>query len=123
MAVGESLLGRVFLDLNVLPHFLIGGSTGSGKTNLLQLILMQLLRQGSMVFIVDFKGAVDYLNRAWCQDSRLVFTPEELTAVLEQFIVELEGAENGRSARLEPGTSSNTAARPGRTLPLCPRRG
>lgn len=63
MAVGESLLGRVFLDLNVLPHFLIGGSTGSGKTNLLQLILMQLLRQGSMVFIVDFKGAVDYLNR------------------------------------------------------------
>lgn len=103
VAVGESLLGRVFLDLNVLPHFLIGGSTGSGKTNLLQLILMQLLRQGSMVFIVDFKGAVDYLNRAWCQDSRLVFTPEELTAVLEQFIVELEAR---KTAFREAGTGN-----------------
>lgn len=91
VAVGESLLGRVFLNLNIMPHFLIGGSTGSGKTNLLQLMLMQLLRQGAMVYIVDFKGAVDYLNRAWCKDSRLVYTMEELIQVLERFIKELDG--------------------------------
>ena len=100
VVLGESLLGPVLLDLNVTPHVLIGGSTGSGKTVLLQLILMQLLRQGSMVFIVDFKGAVDYLDRTWCQDSRLVFTPEELIEVLEQSIKELEARKTAfREAR------------------------
>lgn len=90
----------------------------SGKTVLLQLILMQLLRQGSMVFIVDFKGAVDYLNRAWCQASRLVFTPEELTAVLEQFIVELEAR---KTAFRKAGTGNILEYRrkTGQDLPRC----
>lgn len=58
IALGQSLLEQVIVDLNVTPHLLIGGSTGSGKTVLLRLILMQLLQKQNVdVTIADLKAA------------------------------------------------------------------
>ena len=42
ITIGKSIFSKVKVDLNYYPHILIGGSTGSGKTWLLKLILMQL---------------------------------------------------------------------------------
>ena len=46
--LGESLLEPVVVDFNVIPHMLVGGGTGSGKTVLLRCILMQLLRKSGV---------------------------------------------------------------------------
>ena len=39
---------------------LLGGATGSGKSVLLKLLLMQALHKGAEVSIADFKGGVDF---------------------------------------------------------------
>ena len=41
LVLGESIASRVEIDLSKTPHVLIGGSTGSGKTLLLKLMLLQ----------------------------------------------------------------------------------
>ncbi len=46
LALGESFTGPVTIDLTNIPHVLLGGSTGSGKSVLLKLILMQSVRKG-----------------------------------------------------------------------------
>lgn len=89
--LGESLLEQVTVDLNLTPHILIGGSTGSGKTVLLRLILMQLLKkQNVQVTIADFKGGVDFSN-CWKQHPkcRMIFERSELLAYLDGLIIEL----------------------------------
>ncbi len=61
LVLGESLLGSVTLDLNLISHVLLGGGTGSGKSVLLKLMLMQCLKQPNVqVTIADFKGGVDF---------------------------------------------------------------
>ena len=60
LVLGESLTGAVTVNLTNIPHILLGGSTGSGKSVLLKLLLMQSLRKGAEVYIADFKGGVDF---------------------------------------------------------------
>lgn len=50
----------ISVDLALYPHLLIGGATGSGKTWLLKLILLQAINKQYMIVIADFKGKVDY---------------------------------------------------------------
>ena len=72
LVLGESLLGPVTVNLANIPHILLGGSTGSGKSVLLKLLLMQALRKGAEVCIADFKGGVDF-PKVWhrkCQMCR-----------------------------------------------------
>ena len=40
LVLGKSLMGTVMVDLSKIPHILLGGSTGSGKSVLLKLLLM-----------------------------------------------------------------------------------
>ena len=54
LVLGESLTGPVTVNLTNIPHILLGGSTGSGKSVLLKLLLMQALRKGAEVYIADF---------------------------------------------------------------------
>lgn len=58
--LGKSFDGDVSVDLNLMPHMLIGGGTGSGKTILLKLILAQCIKKEAIVYIADFKGGVDF---------------------------------------------------------------
>ncbi len=75
LKIGESQLDVETIDLNVTPHILIGGSTGSGKTVLLKLILMQCTRKKADVYIADFKSGVDY-SRQWQEYCKMQFTVE-----------------------------------------------
>lgn len=58
--LGESALGPIELDLNRNPHILVAGETGSGKSVLLRTILWQLVKKHARVFMVDFKGGVEF---------------------------------------------------------------
>ena len=89
LTLGESLTGPVTVNLAHIPHILLGGSTGSGKSVLLKLLLMQSLRKGAEVFIADFKGGVDF-PKVWHKKCRMCFTEADLLYTLNQLVAVLE---------------------------------
>ena len=89
LVLGESYTGPVTVNLTHIPHILLGGSTGSGKSVLLKLLLMQALRKGAEVYIADFKGGVDF-PKVWHEKCRMCFTEEELLYTLSQLVAVLE---------------------------------
>lgn len=89
VVVGESLAGRVLVDLARVPHILLGGSTGSGKSVLLKLLLMQCVKLGAEVYIADFKGGVDFPG-CWHEHCRMVIDTATLLKKLSDIVEELE---------------------------------
>ena len=89
LTLGKSYTGPVTVNLAHIPHILLGGSTGSGKSVLLKLLLMQALCKGAEVYIADFKGGVDF-PKVWHEKCRMCFAEEDLCNILDQFVEELE---------------------------------
>ena len=89
LTLGESYTGPVTVNLAHIPHILLGGSTGSGKSVLLKLLLMQALHKGAEVYIADFKGGVDF-PKVWHEKCRMCFTEEDLRDTLDQLAAVLE---------------------------------
>ena len=89
LVLGESLTGPVTVNLAHIPHILLGGSTGSGKSVLLKLLLMQSLYKGAEVYIADFKGGVDF-PKVWHTKCRMCFTEDDLLYTLNQLVAVLE---------------------------------
>lgn len=89
LTLGESLLGSVTIDLAKIPHILLGGSTGSGKSVLLKLLLMQSVKKGAKVCIADFKGGVDF-PPVWHEKCRMCFEESDLLKLLTELVDELE---------------------------------
>ena len=89
LLLGESLTNKVTVDLAKIPHILIGGSTGSGKSVLLKLLLMQCVKKGAEVYIADFKGGVDF-PPVWHEKCEIITEPDELTEILETIVSELK---------------------------------
>jgi DNA segregation ATPase FtsK/SpoIIIE and related proteins len=58
--VGEGALEKLTFDLNRTPHVLAAGETGSGKSVILRSILWQLISKGARVYMIDFKGGVEF---------------------------------------------------------------
>ena len=84
-----ALLGRTIFISHVSPHILIGGETGSGKTVLFKVILLQMILQGDIVYIADFKGGVDF-GYSWRESAHLITTEKAVLAVCEFLAGELE---------------------------------
>ena len=89
LVLGKSYTGPVTVNLAYIPHILLGGSTGSGKSALLKLLLMQALHKGTEVYIADFKGGVDF-PKVWHEKCRMCFTEEDLRYTLDQLVAVLE---------------------------------
>ena len=97
LTLGKSYTGSVTVNLAHIPHILLGGSTGSGKSVLLKLLLMQALRKGAEVYIADFKGGVDF-PKVWHEKCRMCFTEENLRYTLDQLVAVLEYRKNAFKA-------------------------
>lgn len=89
IVLGEGYSGRVSVNISKIPHMLIGGSTGSGKSILLKLVLMQCVKKGAKVYIADFKGGVDFPN-VWHKKCCLLTDEETLLKVLIDVTTELK---------------------------------
>lgn len=90
LTLGMGLTGKLeTVDLATVPHLLIGGGTGSGKSVLAKCLLMQSLSKGASVILADFKGGVDYAP-VWHEKCQMVFDPDTLLATLEGLTAELE---------------------------------
>ena len=87
--LGEGYTGPITVDLAAIPHILLGGSTGSGKSVLLKLLLMQSLQKGAEVYIADFKGGVDF-PPVWHEKCQLCFDEDALLELLTSLVDELE---------------------------------
>ena len=87
--LGESFTGPVTVDLARVPHILLGGATGSGKSVLLKLLLMQANKKGANVCIADFKGGVDF-PPVWHKECRMCFEEQSTLELLTELTEELE---------------------------------
>ena len=88
LTLGEGYIGPITVDLAMIPHILLGGSTGSGKSVLLKLLLMQSLRKGAKLYIADFKGGVDFPSE-WHRQCRMCFEEHDLLELLTGLAEEL----------------------------------
>lgn len=89
LVLGEGYFGIERIDISLTPHLLIGGSSGSGKSKLLKLILMESIKKGAIVFLADFKGGVDYPT-VWHQYCNIITEQSELDSQLTQILDEME---------------------------------
>ena len=89
LVLGESFIGPVTVDLVKIPHILLGGSTGSGKSVLLKLLLVQTIQKGAQVCISDFKGGVDF-PPVWHEKCRMCFEEESTLELLTELTEELK---------------------------------
>lgn len=88
LILGQGLSGLVTVDLTKIPHILLGGSTGSGKTILLKLLLRQCVEKDASLYIADFKGGLDFpgwehICHMVCDDVSLYYMLQELAGELE----------------------------------------
>lgn len=90
---GKSQLGLESVDLSKIPHILLGGSTGSGKSILLKVLLVQSLKKNSLVSIADFKGGVDF-PKVWHDKCKMCFDEDALLKLLTEFTDELQRRKN-----------------------------
>ena len=89
LTLGKSQLGLESVDLSKIPHILLGGSTGSGKSILLKVLLVQSLKKNAIVSIADFKGGVDF-PRIWHDKCKMCFDEDTLLTLLTELTDELE---------------------------------
>ena len=89
LILGKSQLGLESVDLSKIPHILLGGSTGSGKSILLKVLLVQSLKKNAIVSIADFKGGVDF-PRIWHDKCKMCFDEETLLTILTELTDELQ---------------------------------
>jgi S-DNA-T family DNA segregation ATPase FtsK/SpoIIIE len=89
LVLGENLLGREIVNVSKIPHILLGGASGSGKTVLLKSLIMQCVKKGARMYIADFKGGVDFPYH-WRDKCTLVTQETDLVEILETIIDELD---------------------------------
>lgn len=89
LVFGYSMTGRVSINLAKIPHILLGGSTGSGKSVLLKLLIMQCVKKGAEIYIADFKGGVDFLP-VWHRKCNIITDENKLFEILTMLVEELE---------------------------------
>lgn len=89
LTLGKSLVGPVTVNVVYAPHVLLGGSTGSGKSVLLKLLLMQAANKGAEVYIADFKGGVDF-PPIWHKRCHMCFSEDVTLYTLTRLVGEIE---------------------------------
>src|ERR1041385_6182669 len=62
--VGYGRTGKVWVDLTELPHLLLGGTTGSGKSVFLRQVLVRLVLDHGpeelVLVLIDLKGGMEF---------------------------------------------------------------
>ena len=109
LSLGESFTGPVTVDLARVPHILLGGATGSGKSVLLKLLLMQANKKGANVCIADFKSGVDF-PPVWHKECRMCFEEQSTLELLTELTEEMERRKQLLKASGLPNIDHHNAA-------------
>lgn len=95
LVLGITVAGtQITVDLSNTPHILIGGSTGSGKSVLMSLMLYQVMTKGDVLYLADFKGGLDYNRPPWRDRCEIITTIDRAIFILDKLVTELEIRKN-----------------------------
>ena len=83
LALGYTHQGRLVIRYDDRPHWLIAGSTGSGKSVLVGHLLTQLLDAKMPVTLIDPKGGLDYVEWEDQLATPIVMTSEDALPILQ----------------------------------------
>ncbi len=83
--VGESANGMVVADIRELPHLLIAGSTGGGKSAYFRQVFVSLLKYSShlQVYLIDLKLGIEVKEFAQIPNVRIAKNEEEALLLLQ----------------------------------------
>lgn len=81
LLLGVSAFKTLKVNLNSVPHFLLAGSTSSGKTTLFKMLLFQCLLKNMEVYIADFKGGLDF-NEIWHKHCKIITLEQDFLDIL-----------------------------------------
>lgn len=87
VVLGEGAIETISFDLNKTPHMLAAGETGSGKSVILRSCLWQMICQGARLYMIDFKGGVEFGKR-YEQFGEVVTDYERARDVLQMLVKE-----------------------------------
>lgn len=59
VVIREGVLEKVKINFEEVPHLLMAGETGAGKSVLQNCVTWQIIRKGGRVFMIDFKGGIE----------------------------------------------------------------
>lgn len=76
-------------NMSIIPHGLAGGESNSGKTTEIRLILAQVIALGNIVYLADFKNAIDY-EKIWHDKCKIINNKSDLLMVLDNLIHEYD---------------------------------
>ena len=88
LVLGEGISGKITVNLDTVPHILVGGATGSGKTVLMRSLLAQSIAKGAYVFIADFKK-VDF-KQIWHRHCQVITDEDFWLMTLLQIVDEMQ---------------------------------
>lgn len=88
LALGEGLAGQMTVDLAKTAHLLIAGNSGSGKTVLMRSLLYQAVEKYHQVYIIDFKGGIDF-TQWWHENCHLSYAEESALATMNKLVDKL----------------------------------
>ncbi|MFK7827891.1 MAG: FtsK/SpoIIIE domain-containing protein [Oligoflexales bacterium] len=90
--IGQSTEGTITQAISELPHMLIAGTTGSGKSVAFKQILMGLLESSKhlQMYLVDLKGGVEMIDFVKCPNVKVVKTMEDALIVLRMVEKEMK---------------------------------
>lgn len=87
LCIGESDLDCVKFDLNRTPHVLAAGETGSGKSVILRCMLWQMIKKGCDIYMIDFKGGVEF-GKVYEKYGEVIIDRLRALTVLEKLVKE-----------------------------------
>ena len=90
--VGKSFSGILTVDLRTLPHLLIAGTTGGGKSVFFKQVLLSLLESTPkiQIYLLDLKKGVEMGIFGILPNVRVAKTEEEAVAILEHLKDEMD---------------------------------
>jgi S-DNA-T family DNA segregation ATPase FtsK/SpoIIIE len=89
LVLGVGYEGLIKYDMHKMPHSVIGGSTGSGKTVLIKSMVYQCHKKGATVYLADFKGGMDFPPE-WKNWFHFITDEQMLINCLHEMVDELE---------------------------------
>ena len=90
--VGETKKGVITQDISKLPHLLIAGLTGSGKSQFFKQLLTGILKSSDhlQMHLIDLKGGLEFKDFATLPNVKVAKTLEDSVSILKKIKKEME---------------------------------
>lgn len=106
--VGESIEHVITQRIDSLPHLLIAGSTGGGKSNFFRQVVLSLLKNSKHIqfYLLDLKRGIEVVEFSDLPNVRIARNEKEAVTLLEKIVQEMRNRfkylEENRKKKIVP---------------------